>query len=264
MYVTILVGVGEIEIDRGFIIRRWQTIPVAMVSRFIEYWIIVGVIFAFEYYRKYRENQLELVRTENELNNAQLNALKMQLHPHFLFNTFNTISALMDSNVNQAQKVLARLGDLMRTILDQNQKNDITLEEEINYSRNYLEIEHVRFNDRLKINYNIDPETLMARVPNLILQPLVENAVKHGISNKADGGMILVKSRKVGGRVQIIVEDDGLGYSHADKVMENPGIGLQNTFERLDKFYNNDFSLKIECEKNKGFKVIVEVPLITY
>ena len=194
MYISIILVFYPIENVENFLLMRLNTIPAALADRMIEYWIILGVFMALYYFKQFRDKEVEILMMENELNNAQLSALKMQLQPHFLFNALNTVSALISTNGKQAQKVLSRLGNLLRTMLDQNQKNYIQLSEEIEYTKYYLDIEQMRFMDRLTVNYDIDPGSLKAYVPNLILQPLVENAIKHGFSNRPEGGIINLRS----------------------------------------------------------------------
>jgi len=261
MYVSIMLVFYPIENVESFFLMRLNTIPAALADRMIEYWIILGVFMALYYYNRYRDREVELVVMENELNNAQLSALKMQLQPHFLFNTLNTVSALISSNTKDAQRVLARLGNLLRTLLDQNKKNFIRLEDEINYIKNYLDIEQIRFMDRLIVEYKIDVEGLNAIVPNLILQPLVENAIKHGFSNRPEGGKIIISSFIKDKRLHMEVGDDGKGCDNCEELTLNSGIGLRNTRERLEKIYKSDFSFILSSELEKGFKVQIIIPL---
>jgi len=261
MYISIMIFVYPIENIQKFILMRLNTIPAAIADRMIEYWIILGAFMAYYYFEQYKDREVELVVMESELNNAQLKALKNQLQPHFLFNALNTVSALMDSNVKDAQRVLSKLANLLRSMLDHDQKNFIPLEQEIEYLKNYLFIEQTRFNDRLQVIYEIQAESLKAIVPNLILQPLVENAIKHGFSGSTEKGTIIIKSYLKNNNLHLFIEDDGVGCDHCDDLLENAGIGLTNTYQRLKQIYKNNFSFNIISQKGNGFKIQITIPL---
>ena len=263
MYISIILVFYPIENVESFLLMRMNTIPAALADRMIEYWIILGVFIALYYFKQFRDKEVEILMIENELNNAQLRALKMQLQPHFLFNALNTVSALISTNGKQAQKVLSRLGNLLRTMLDQNQKNYIQLSEELEYTKYYLDIEQTRFMDRLTVNYDIDPGTLKAIVPNLILQPLVENAIKHGFSNRPEGGVINLRSRIEGNLLILEVEDDGEGCDNCEDLTTSPGtgIGLSNTRDRLKNIYKENSTFKLSSKLGEGFKVQIIIPL---
>src|SRR4029079_2186861 len=171
-----------------------------------------------------------------------LQALKMQLHPHFLFNTLNSISALLDEDVDAADQMLARLGDLLRMTLENSGAQEITLQEELEFLRCYLEIEQVRFNDRLTVDMKIEPATLDAQVPNLILQPIVENAIKHGIVSRIAPGRIEISAIRYGGSLKLQVRDNGPGLhpGEASSGRVKEGLGLANTRARLEQRYRHD------------------------
>ncbi len=236
------------------------SIFINVFSSFIIYWIFVGVFLAADYYRRFQQKQLELVRMENELNNAQLRALKMQLHPHFLFNTLHTIASLMDENVERAQKMVSQIGYLLRSILEQDQKHTISLKDELKYIRSYLDIEQTRFRDRLQVEYDIPNDTLKARVPNLILQPLVENAIKHGFSKRTDCGKIKVTSRRSNGRLELVVGDDGHGVKDPGQVLDHGGIGLKNVQKRLAQLYPDNFEFRFDSQGKTGFVATIVMP----
>ena len=235
-----------------------SSIFINTISVFVVYWFIAGVFFAVDYYKRFNKQQIKLTEMQNELNNAQLSALRMQLNPHFLFNTLHTISSLMGKN-DQGQKVLSRLGHLLRSMLEQDQEHTVLLEQEIEYLKNYLYIEEVRFQDRLEVIFEISDETLECNVPNLILQPLVENAIKHGFSKRMDSGSIIIRAYKSLGKLVLEVEDDGKGAENIESLLGSSRIGLKNTQQRLNKMYT-DSSFKIESELNKGFKVKIKIP----
>jgi sensor histidine kinase YesM len=238
-----------------------KAMPSALVSRFIEYWIIYAFFTAIDFQKRFRDKQLELVDMEKQLSRAEMKALKSQLQPHFLFNTLNTISALMEFNTNGAQKIVSNLGGLLRKVLDGNKQNFTPLSEEIEFIKNYLNIEQVRFNDRLEVNYEIEAGVLNTPVPNLLLQPLVENAIKHGFANQTGQGKIEVIARRLGDKfIQLIVKDDGKGTSSPENQLLKSGIGLQNVKDRLDLIYKSEYKFEIHSAINKGFEVIITIP----
>lgn len=236
-------------------------LPAAVITRLIEFGIIYAVITAVELRRKYRDKQLELAQLEGQLSSAQLNALRLQLQPHFLFNTLNTISSLMEFDKKKAQKVVTQLGNLLRFVLDQDKHNTTTLREEVDFIKNYLNIEQARFPDRLKIEYHIDPKALEAKIPTLLLQPLVENAVKHGFSKQTDEGRVELICRKIEGeQVMIIVRDDGKGSNQPAEVLMSSGIGLKNVKERLRLIYRENFTFNLRSEEEQGFEATIIIP----
>lgn len=250
---------------------RWQklfeshslhAIVVGFFGSFIEYWIIVGAFLALDYYRKFREKELALVSIEKELVNSQLNALKMQLNPHFLFNTLHTVSSLMEENINDAQKVLSRLGNLLRAMLSQHKSHTATLLEEISFIKNHLDIEQIRFSDRLHIQYDIPANTHSAQIPHLILQPLAENAIKHGFSHNIASGHIKIASRKFDGKLELTIEDSGnsRGSRNPQTFKIKEGIGITNVKNRLKYMYGNEFSFEIKHLTPNGFMAKVSLP----
>lgn len=234
--------------------------PSAVISRLIEYWIIFGVFTTLDFQKKYRDKQIQLAQLESQLSGAQLSALRLQLQPHFLFNTLNTISSLMEINIKDAQKIVSKFGNLLRIVLEKNKRNNIPFREELEFTKNYLDIEAVRFIDRLKIEYNINPDALSALVPSLILQPLVENAFKHGFSNQTEDGLIIVSAKRQDAYLRISVKDDGNGTKKSKEILLSSGIGLKNVKERLDLIYKNDYRFEIESGLGQGFEVILEIP----
>lgn len=234
--------------------------PSALISRLIEFWIIFGVFTAIDFQRKYRDKQIQLAQLESQLSGAQLNALRLQLQPHFLFNTLNTISSLMEINIKDAQKIVSKLGNLLRIVLEKNKKNKTPFREELEFIKSYLDIEAVRFIDRLNIEYHIEPDTLSAVVPSLILQPLVENAFKHGFSNQTENSQITVSAKRVAEQLIISVKDDGNGTTKSKDTLLSTGIGLKNVKERLDLIYKNAYTFDIKSGTQQGFEVILKIP----
>ncbi|MBK7872179.1 MAG: histidine kinase [Saprospiraceae bacterium] len=232
----------------------------SIISRLIEYWLLFFIFAAIDYYKMFKNKQLELIKLENQLSNAELNALRLQLHPHFLFNTLNTISSLMEISIKDAQKIVSKLGILLRTLLDKERRNLISLSEELNFIKSYLDIEQVRFHDRLKIVYQIEEEVLDVPVPALILQPLVENAIKHGFSKQVGEGRIALIAKKIESGIQLIVQDDGKGAEQTSEELLQSGIGLRNVKERLELLYRDKASMRIFTIPDKGFEVQITLP----
>jgi sensor histidine kinase YesM len=239
---------------------------------FMSYGTIFLISYVIDYYRRHQEEELKISRLKTELaqaqlqvTEAQLQALKMQLHPHFLFNTLNSISALLDEDVDAADQMLARLGDLLRLTLENSGAQQVTLQEELEFLRCYLEIEHVRFHDRLAVNMRIEPETLDARVPNLILQPIVENAIKHGIVSRIAPGAIEISASRVDGILRLQVKDNGPGLngSEASRGRIKEGLGLANTRARLQQMYGPAHRFEMADAAEGGLLVILEMPFET-
>jgi LytS/YehU family sensor histidine kinase len=199
-------------------------------SNLITYWAIVAVTAAFDYFAKYRER-------ERELREAQLTLLKSQLHPHFLFNTLHTISAMMHEDLAGADRMVSRLSDLLRLTLEHIGRHEVTLREELEVLKSYFEIERVRFHESLRLAVEVDPEVLDALVPSMILQPLVENSIRHGFGARKYAGSVTVRASRRDDTLVVRVLDDGVGLSvqRASSVQE--GLGLANTRRRLENLY---------------------------
>lgn len=232
------------------------------------YCVLVGLYQTFDYYRRFREREqraaqleLEAAQLETQLTRAQLDALKMQLHPHFLFNTLNTISVLMEEDVGAANEMLLRLSDLLRAALKNNEAHEVTLEEELQFLEKYLQIEQARFHDRLKIRIDPAPETLAAYLPNLILQPLVENAIRHAVAPSTKETTVEIRSRQQNGHLQLSVSDNGEGM--IDQAIPTNGIGLRNTRARLEKLYGPDQDFRLETNRGGGVHISIIIPFRT-
>ena len=221
------------------------------------YWTTLVVGYALYYYRGLREKEAQTARLSAQLAQAQLQALKMQIHPHFLFNTLNSIAALLHKDVEAADKMIVRLGDFLRLTLQSSDAQLVDFDQELEFLKCYLDIEHVRFQDRLTIEMDIDPHALTAVVPNLILQPIVENAVRHGVATQTYPGHIAIRARRENGRLIMKVEDNGAGLKSDSN---GSGIGLSNTRARLEQFYGNDFSFQIANSAQRGATVTIDVP----
>ena len=226
----------------------------------IVYWMIVFINHTYVYYQRFREREVRSAQLEAQLAQAQLQALKMQLHPHFLFNTLNAISSLMHTDVEAADRMMARLSDLLRLTLDGAGKQMVTLKEEIDFLNHYLEIEQIRFEDRLTVRLDIPSETLDAQVPTLLLQPLVENAIKHGIAPHAAAGCVEVSAQRKNGTLYLQVKDNGSGFKNGGEQAFQQGLGISNTRARLEKLYGSSFHFDISNGATEGAVVRVSFP----
>jgi two-component system, LytTR family, sensor kinase len=259
-YVTISSLLGMIPGQRPF----FESFRGLLVGDFhfdlLTYGAVVGLSHALDYYRKYRERELRASQLETKLAQAQLDALRMQLHPHFLFNTLNSVSVLMAEDVSAAQRMLARLSDLLRASLGKTGAHEVALDDELKFLESYLEIEQTRFQDRLTVRMEIDPAARAARVPNLILQPLVENAIRHGVAPRARAGTVLVRAARRNGVVRLTVADDGPGLGSARPEDLMKGIGLSNTGARLRQLYGAEHRFELREREGGGLEVSVEIP----
>lgn len=235
----------------------YKKILAGSFSSLVECWLIIVGYLGFEYYRQYREQMLVTARLETQLAQAQLHALTAQLQPHFLFNTLHAISSLMDEDVQASRKMLTRLSDLLRQTLDSISTQEISLKQELEFLRGYLEIEQTRFADRLQVDYDVDNALLDAVVPKLILQPLVENAVRHGIFPKPEGGCLTIRARRDGRRLRLEVVDDGVGAGQGE-VRE--GIGISNVRQRILQLYGPDYGLDLQARPDGGLLAAVTIP----
>lgn len=222
--------------------------------------LIIIAVHALLYYRRFRAGELERESLKSQLAQSQLRALKMQLHPHFLFNTLHSISSLILEDPPRANSMIARLGDFLRLTLDHSDEQLVTLKEETEFVRCYLEIEQVRFGDRLTVEFRIEPATHSARVPHLILQPVVENAIQHAIAPRAAPGRIQIEARRLGHRLRVELKDSGPGILARGGPLQKQGVGLSNVRARLEQLYDTDFSFEMNNSVEGGLIVVLEVP----
>jgi two-component system, LytTR family, sensor kinase len=223
------------------------------------YSTIIGLSYALAYYRQSQEGALRAAHLETRLMEARLRTLEAELHPHFLFNTLHAISTLVHSNPDAADRMISRLSDLLRLTFDRSGEAGVSLQEELEFLQKYLEIEQTRFQDRLTVRFNIDPETLDAEVPRMILQPLVENAIKHGVSPRAGQGIIEISTERRNGSLSIEVADNGVGLSDGARARLHSGVGLSNTRDRLACLYGDGHSLEFS-DGAEGLAVRMEIP----
>jgi sensor histidine kinase YesM len=226
------------------------------------YGLILVFLHASRYYQRYREGELKASQLQAQLSNAELQALKMQLQPHFLFNTLHSISALVHKDPESADRMIARLGDFLRLTLDNSGTQEVTLQKELEFLQCYLEIERIRFQDRLTTRMEIDTSSLDSRVPNLILQPIVENALRHGIAPRSTPGRIEISAKRNNGSLRIEVKDNGPGISTITGTNGRfrEGLGLTNTRARLEQLYGAAHRFELTNDPRGGLTVTLEIP----
>src|SRR5262245_19972223 len=255
------------SIMQGFVNTFLFLLVVAFHSGIVTYFMMLGLQSGFRYYHGYQERerqalQLELRASElhSQLMRARLSALKMQLQPHFLFNTLNAIMVLVRQREGErAEEMLAYLSDLLRCVLEDVEAQETPLRRELEYLKLYLNIEQARFRDRLNVEISTDPAILDAALPQMVLQPIVENAIRHGIGRSSAAGMIRIDASRVNDRLELRVEDDGPGFSLLNSLPEK-GIGLANTRARLHQLYGAEASLTIENGRRRGAVVTLTLP----
>jgi len=248
--------------------RASQITPLRLFG-FIYYnldrWLLIyGMIclmsHAFNYYSSYRKGELKASQLHTQLVQAQLEALKMQVQPHFLFNTLHSISALLSKDTDGARKMITRLGDFLRLTLENSGSMEVTLQQELEFLNGYLEIERIRFQDRLTTDIHVDPEVLDVRVPNLILQPIVENAMRHAIANSTSG-RVEINAMPRNGVVRIEVKDNGPGIvDYSLEARRGKGLGLANTQARLVGLYGSAARFELNNDPAGGLVVTLEIP----
>jgi two-component sensor histidine kinase len=265
-----VVIVGPLLVQAGMLTERpWNSDPLAALARlqFLDELIIylagLGAGFARDYFLRFRERQEVATQLEAQLAEARLAALRMQLNPHFLFNTLHAISALVERDPQGVRRIVAKLSMLLRRVLDDDAGQETTLRDELHFLRDYLDIQHVRFQGRLEVVEDIDADTLDALVPTLILQPLVENAVEHGASRIEEGnGRIIIGAHRAEDRLVLVVQDNGPGMA-ANGNRTVGGVGLRNTRARLDGLYGKAAMLRLEDAVGGGLRAVVTLPYHT-
>ena len=230
-------------------------------TNLLAYGAVVGIIYATDFYRRFRERELLASQLTAQLAQAQLQALRMQLNPHFLFNAMNTIAMQVRKSANDdAVRMLAGLSDLLRYMLEDSRPTEVPLAEELVFIERYLAIEQVRFQDRLRIDIDAGPGTAQALVPTLILQPLVENAIRHGISRRAQAGRVSIQARRTDDNLILQVQDDGPGLHSETTPTPGTGLGLRNTRARLEQLYGGDQSLELAQIPAGGTLATLRIP----
>ena len=238
---------------------------------FLAYACFFSASFAIDYHFKYRQRaqealqlQLATVQLQSDLARAELTALRGQLHPHFLFNSFNAVASLVRQHRNEAAvEIIVQLSALLRLAIERTGRQELSLDEEVDFTRRYLEIEHVRFGDKLQLDFAVEQAALGGSVPNLVLQPLVENAIKHGISLRTRPGMVRLAARRVNDRLQLEIVNDGPDVAPTkpgEGDSTKGGIGLANTRARLEKLYGRDYRLDLTPFAEGGMRLSLDLP----
>jgi two-component system LytT family sensor kinase len=249
---------------RLFTYPSWPSLIQTMYLRNLDwalmtYSAIAGASYALGYYRESRTRAIRAAHLEARLAQARLKTLEAELHPHFLFNTLHAISTLVHTQPESADRMISRLSDLLRITFSRSDAPCVSLHEELEFLQKYLEIEQTRFQDRMTVHYEVDPDTLDAEVPRLILQPLVENAIKHGVAPQTRPGVVSVGARRDGERLFLTVRDNGVGLTGGTRARLDGGVGLSNTRDRLECLYGSDQALNF-LESAPGLTVEMQLP----
>lgn len=268
---------GSLAVCLGYAVLRWALshVPIVdpmplpfvwlLVSQFYlalqSYWVLVAVHQAWHNYARFRDRALRASQLEARLARSQLEVLKGQLHPHFLFNTLNAISTLVHRDARAADEMITQLSDLLRMSLDSIGVQEVTLGQEIDFLSRYLDIQRTRFQDRLRVDISVPSELLGVMVPNQVLQPIAENAIKHGLSSSAEGGLIVVTARRAGPWLDMAVRDTGPGIRLGPEGLPVGGIGLRNTRERLRELYGPGAVLTLANHPDGGAVVRLHLPI---
>ena len=234
------------SLDRALDMYR-RTFPALAITVWWKYWVFIGLYYAFDYHRRFREREVAAAQLETQLATAHLQALRMQLHPHFLFNALHSAAMLTMMDPEAAHRVLVQLSTLLRATLDRSSAAEVPLSEEIDFVDRYLAIEQIRFQDRLRVDIQAEDDALSAVVPNLILQPLVENAVRHGIARRTDARCLTIRGARQNGALVLEVEDDGPGLPVGWTLTppDGGGVGLTNVRSRLERMYGERGRLEL-------------------
>ena len=256
---TILIGYSDFQtqVFKRTVGNAWLWLDI------VAYLIIVVGIRIVEYWRKNKMSEMKVTQLQSQLAQSQLSALESQLHPHFLFNTLNTVSTMILKKENaEAERMLLLLQNFLKMTVNGSERHEIPLTEELRFINDYLEIEKVRFNDKLEVCEEIADETLDASVPNFLLQPVVENAIYHAVAPKASKGIIRIASFKEDRSLSIVVEDNGPGMTAADRKKPNGGIGIRITRERLARLFGEQYRFNFEKSSLGGLKVTIQIPFL--
>lgn len=254
-----LAGFGDYDKYYGILSYRYL---MEYQKQFIVYWLIYGTVVMFNTWQESQQAKLQAVTLQEELTQARLQALRMQLNPHFLFNTLNMISATMYDNIKAADRMIANLSDLLRLTLHRDNRNVHPLKEELRLLNFYLEIMKARFEDRLKIDLEISEDCLPATVPGFFLQPLLENSIKYGMEN-LDIAQIKISANKTDELLNIQILDNGPGFTGSSEDLLQDGVGLANTAQRLETIYGKHHQFSFKNRNSGGFAVDITIPYNT-
>jgi len=244
-------------------LRRHDFFIYYFLGSFQVYSALVGIVYAFKYYNRFLTSQLQLERVRKGLLESRLNTLRLQLEPHFLFNALNTISSEVTTDPNLARDMIGDLGALLRQSLDCKDKTEITLAQELSLLEHYLSIQRVRFGDRMEIGIDVEPEALSVMVPSMLLQPLVENAIRHGIEGRVSGGTVTISAWRAADHLEIRVSDDGIGLPPDWRMEDSTGLGVRSVRERLAGLYPDpgEHGFAIHRREGGGTEVEISMPL---
>jgi signal transduction histidine kinase len=250
-------------------LERWLTgepsrplpglLAASAISELMIFWAVIGVIHGVEFYHRYREREALALQLQTRLSEAKLEALRAQLHPHFLFNTLNGIATLIHRDPDAADLMLTRLSDLLRSTLDRHPAEEIRLREELDLLSRYLDIMKVRYGARLTVRWDVPREVEDALVPSFLLQPLVENALEHGVARQPGPGYVEIRVSTEGDSLRVSVTDNGPGV--AGDAVPGRGVGLSNTRRRLEQLYGAAQRLTLTALPDRGTRVTVALPL---
>jgi len=224
------------------------------------YAVIAGAFYALDYYRRFRDREIAAAQLGARLAEARLEALKMQIQPHFLFNTLHSISELVHEDPQAADRMIIRLGDLLRLTVDNAEAHEVTLAHEMDFLEAYLEIQQTRFQDTLEVEIRIPSELLDALVPNLVLQPLVENAIRHGVASRGGVGRVRVSAGRHGEWLRLEVRDNGAGLAPVPAARAREGVGVRNTRARLEQMYGARQRFELRNGSRGGAVATVSIP----
>jgi two-component system, LytTR family, sensor kinase len=260
MVTSIPVAYGSGLVLRNFHPVPWHAVVAILMWSFFVLFMWCSLYFSIKQWQQASMEKERLLRAESEVREARLLALRYQLNPHFLFNSLNAVSTLvLDGNAPAATRMLAQIGDLLRTSLDSEVTAEVALSQELAFTEGYLAIEQTRLGDRLQVDMAVPLETRDALVPNMLLQPLVENAVRYGVAPLVEGGRIAIKSAVHADRLRIVIVNSGRRGEGEHK--NGNGIGLGNTEERLKTLYGTDFVFSLGWPEAGGCEVVLELPL---
>jgi two-component system LytT family sensor kinase len=228
-----------------------------VIMEMMIFWAAIAIMYGFEYYRQFKQRESLQLQLERRLSAMQLDALRTQLHPHFLFNTLNAIATVLHRDPARADKAIVNLAELLRAVIEQRDKEEIPLDAELALARRYLDIMSLRSGESITVSWSIAPEVRDAAVPYFILQPLLENALEHGFAHQPDSGHLDISAHAANDVLQLVVADDGAGLGEPS----GNGIGLSTTAKRLTELYGTAGTLRLENGTARGSRVIVEIPL---
>jgi two-component system LytT family sensor kinase len=260
IFATLTVILVDFLIIRGQ--EGWSGVPLDFVQNSIVLFLWCNIYFGGAQWQEMSKQRERMLRAESELREAKLNALRYQLNPHFLFNALNAVSTLaLEKDSERATRMLARIGALLRRTLDEESVVEIPLAQELDFTNQYLDVEQIRLGQRLQVRTQFSQDTLEALVPAMLLQPLVENAVLHGIAPVVSGGEVLIQSARIDSRLQLLVKNSGPVRDGAPT--SNFGIGLKNCTERLKAIYGADYQLELYWPSEGGCEAKLDLPFRT-